>query len=143
MKKLLLCATALLLLALPCLAEESGEAARETFTAGDYTYALLDDGTVEIVRYTGNLATPAIPSEVDGHPVTGIGERAFNDCSGLTSITLPDSVTSIGDGAFNGCDNLSVTVVRGSYAAAYVREQGFPYTYTDAMDWLTGPGGGN
>jgi len=33
--------------------------------------------------------------------VTSIGERAFFNCRGLTSITIPDSVTSIGANAFN------------------------------------------
>ena len=36
---------------------------------------------------------------------------AFSECSGLTSVTIPDSVTSIGDGAFSGCSGLtSVTI---------------------------------
>ena len=35
--------------------------------------------------------------------VTSIGESAFENCSGLTSITIPNSVTSIGNKAFNGC----------------------------------------
>jgi hypothetical protein len=35
--------------------------------------------------------------------VTSIGERAFCECSGLTSITIPNSVTSIGRDAFNNC----------------------------------------
>ncbi len=55
--------------------------------------------------------------------VTSIGFFAFH-CSGLTSITIPDSVTSIGDSAFRDCDNLtsvnipdSVTTI-GNYAFA-------------------------
>ena len=43
--------------------------------------------------------------------VTSIGEVAFEYCSGLTSVTIPSSVTSIGDYAFSGCSNLtSVTI---------------------------------
>lgn len=35
-----------------------------------------------------------------------IGTCAFNNCSALTSITLPDSITSIGASAFHGCTAL-------------------------------------
>ena len=43
--------------------------------------------------------------------VTGIGNWAFSDCSSLTVITLPESLTSIGSSAFNGCTGLtSITI---------------------------------
>ena len=46
--------------------------------------------------------------------VTSIGDYAFYDCDGLTSIVIPDAVTSIGNDAFYDCDNLSsLTIGKG------------------------------
>ena len=43
--------------------------------------------------------------------VTSIGDSAFYNCNGLTSVTIPDSVTCIGSSAFDGCTGLtSVTI---------------------------------
>ena len=109
---------------------------RKTFTSGDYQYALLDDGTVEIAGYKGSADLLAIPAELDGKAVTSIGDCAFYLCSSLTSVSIPDSVTSIGDYAFAGCGSLTLTVPRNSYAAEYAKANNIPYTYPDANDWL-------
>ena len=45
--------------------------------SGDYAYALLDDGTVEITSYGGADTEIVIPDTLDGKPVTAIGELAF------------------------------------------------------------------
>ena len=42
--------------------------------------------------------------------VTRIGENVFYGCTGLTSITVPDSVTSIGRSAFSGCPIETATI---------------------------------
>ena len=64
-------------------------------------------------EYQGNVV---IPEEVTfmnrTRKVTSIGDDAFQYCSGLTSVTIPNSVTSIGDVAFGGCSGLtSVTKI--------------------------------
>ena len=45
-----------------------------------------------------------------------LNKGAFEDCSGLTSITIPSSVTSIGNGAFYGCIGLSEIRFNGTIA---------------------------
>ena len=38
--------------------------------------------------------------------VTAIGERAFEDCRDLTSVTIPENVAKIGSSVFKGCTTL-------------------------------------
>lgn len=72
------------------------------------------------INYSG-VITHIVDSAFDGcsglmsvtipDGVTRIGEYAFCDCTGLTCVTIPDSVTSIGSSAFAGCSGLtSVTI---------------------------------
>ncbi len=72
-----------------------------------FDYKVMD-GEVCITGSTNNLpAEVVIPAEIDGMPVTSIGYMAFQWCSGMTSITLPDSVKTIGDYAFSNCTGLT------------------------------------
>ena len=67
------------------------------------------------VELVGSATSPTgavdIPSIVkhDGvdYAVTSIGENAFTNCSGITSVTIPSSVTNIENGAFDGCTGLT------------------------------------
>ena len=76
-------------------------------------YSLSSDGTGYIVSGIGTCTDTklVIPSKHNSKPVTSIGEHAFHDCTGLTSVTIGDSVTSIGSSAFAYCRGLtSVTI---------------------------------
>ena len=79
-------------------------------TSGDFEYS-VEGGNVKITKYIGSGGSVDIPATIDGKPVTSIGEYAFADCSGLTNITIPNSVISIGNYAFAGCSELtSITI---------------------------------
>ena len=124
---------------------EKGSAA-ETYAKGngneiiysepDYLYKELDDGTVQIIEYTGKIAELTIPSKLPKaqkkvtsigpsafftntrlksvtipNGVTSIDTYAFCNCSNLTSVNIPNSVTSIGVSAFGNCPSLtSITI---------------------------------
>ena len=83
-------------------------AAGGTTTSG-LTYEINGE-SVTITGYTGNEASVVIPNEIEGKPVTAIGERAFYQNKTLTSVAIPDSVTGIGKSAFykSGLENINI-----------------------------------
>lgn len=48
-----------------------------------------------------------IPSEYNGSKVVKIGDNAFNNCTSLTSVVIPEGVKVIGNSAFEGCSKLA------------------------------------
>ena len=90
------------------------------------TWTLTADGTMTIsgtgamTDYTYDSRSPwyscrtYIKRVVMQQGVTSIGDHAFWDCSGLTSVTIPDGVTSIGGGAFSGCTSLTSVAIPSS-----------------------------
>ena len=94
------------------------------FEVGGIYYNITDatNNTVEVTyrgngynsytnEYTGSVVIPeSVTYGGTTYSVTSIGDWAFNECSGLTSIEIPNSVTSIGDGAFYYCDGLKTVI---------------------------------
>ncbi len=87
----------------------------ETWTTNNVTYTYtVSNGKASIYNNEDAAVSTSesvieIPTTFgeEQYPVTSIGDRAFADCVGLTSVTIPDSVTSIGDCAFEGCEGLT------------------------------------
>ena len=86
----------------------------EDFEVDGIYYNILseENKTVEVTKgdnkYTGAVAIPETVTYEDvTYWVTSIGGGAFHDCSGLTSIEIPNSVTSIGEWAFFSCTGLT------------------------------------
>ena len=92
------------------------------FTVDGVRYSVNDDNkTVTVVgnpsgsKPTGDLTIPgSVTFRGCLYPVISIGDRAFYDCDGLTSVTIPNSVTSIGDFAFSDCSGLTSVIIPNS-----------------------------
>ena len=78
---------------------ESGNA---TYDSRDNCNALIETATNALLRGCNITIIP--------NGVTSIEGGAFLGCTGLTSITIPNSVTSIGDYAFYGSGLTSITI---------------------------------
>ena len=66
-------------------------------------------------EYSGSVTIPSsVTYNGTIYSVTSIGWNAFNNCSGLTSVTIPNSVTEIGYSAFSGCRGLTDVTIPNS-----------------------------
>ena len=94
----------------------------DSSTTTEYEYAVCKDEErneyITLVRYIGSSTEVIIPEFIEHKgeniPVTTIGGSAFNSCSNLTSVVIPNSVTTIGSCAFSGCSSLTSVVIPNS-----------------------------
>ena len=95
------------------------------YDSRDNCNAIIETATNTIIRGCKNTEIPnsvtsigeyafqksGLTSITISNSVTEIKKGVFHDCPSLTSITIPNSVTSIGESAFNGCTGLtSITI---------------------------------
>ena len=114
----------------PVLAPASVSAPAGTAVSADtlWTYVLAGNEAADLRPNSEQVKSGSIiiPEAIDGHKVISIAASAFDQCTGLISAELPDSITSIGDHAFSSCYNLaSVSLRRG---LAVIGEAAFSYT---------------
>lgn len=76
----------------------------ETASGMTFTYR-AENGEATVTGYRGATAFVQVPDTLDGYPVTGIGQRAFEGAD-VTVVELPESVKTVDWFAFYGCDKL-------------------------------------
>lgn len=107
----------------------------DAYGSEEIAYEIMSDGTARITSWFGSADALVIPSEIDGIPVTVIGEKAFAGNRSFSSliieegittiepyafyltntqtIVLPSTLKSIGDYAFNGATVSSLYIPEG------------------------------
>ena len=77
------------------------------------THLVVREGTTRINGFAFEGCTGLVSITIP-NSVTSIGNYAFSGCTSLTSITFPDSITGIGLYTFKGCTGLtSITIPKG------------------------------
>ena len=80
--------------------------------------------SLQVIEAQAFYGDPSVTSVVLPEGIRSIGPEAFAH-SGLTEITLPDTLTQIADDAFTGCKRLKVHAPENSYAYSWAVRQGY------------------
>ncbi len=122
-------------------------------------FIISNDNTGEVLSYNGNASSVIIPEHINDIAIKNIGNRAFENCtnlenieipqsvtsigyqtfcgcSNLINITIPDSIMNIGDGAFSGCTNIKFTELN---SGKYLGNNNNPYVILMSLNDLTIP----
>jgi len=117
----------------------------ETPTVNGVTLNLLDDGeymdgtpsygmVTETTAILNSCSTSAFgvlltrgtydDTSVAG-TVTGIGDEALKDCTGITNVAIRKEITEIGEDAFNNCTGLKTVSFQDNSSLAVIKEDAF------------------
>jgi hypothetical protein len=120
-----------MLVAACCFGTRNNAFAQSSFSSDNIYYSITSTTaplTVEVATYNYN-GEIKIPSTVSYngqiYTVTAIGNTAFVNCMGLTSVTIPNSVRTIGNYAFQNCVNLTEIFVKSSVPPTVIGNNAF------------------
>ena len=119
MKKLL-CTLCLVFFLTSCLLCAANGEGGNFSTADGYEYAVREDGTAIVMKYPVIGGVVSIPGELDGVPVTAVGQMEFadeNDRKQIRKVTVAEGVLSLEQDAFNGFTELFTVTLPDSLAA--------------------------
>ncbi len=111
---------------------------KKTGAFGPWRYArnakvIIEDGVTNIGNkafYQGTgITSIRIPDTV-----TTLGANAFQNCTSLNTIALSENVTNIGTGAFDGCDSLNICGYINSYTQTFAAENSIPFVLLGDSD---------
>ena len=91
---------------------------------------------VRITRYKGpDSGEVVIPKTIGGYEVKKISDGAFQNCTGITSVVIPDGVMIIGEFVFSGCTSLAEIVIPDSVTSI----GGYAFSYCTSLAEITIP----
>ena len=103
-------------------------------TYGGLYYKEYDDH-MEIVK-CDNMYLVSIPEKINGKDVTGISgyqdenaqyHSAFEECTDLNDIIIPNSVTNIESSTFSNCSTVTIYSYANSYAQKFAEDQNLSF----------------
>lgn len=129
--------------------ERTDSSSESSTPISQFLYKKEGDGVI-ITGYTGDESHIVIPAKIDGYAVSAIGDSAFssdtlksviisngikkidwfafNECTALLSVTIPESVVSIGYSAFSPQSNaFTIYCQSDSFAHRYAKSYGWSY----------------
>ena len=85
--------------------------AANTITYGDWEYEEINSATAKLTKYNGTDEYVIIPEAIDGHTVTELERRLFQNNTTITRVAIPRGITQIPNSCFKGATNLTSVAI--------------------------------